>query len=122
MITSHPALVIPAAYHATQLEEHRHSGNSLVNLVAEEALPDHGDVGLSGLLTISRGTSILLLLIYVAYLYFQLKTHAHLFEAPVNDDPEAVVEEEGAKMNMVSAAVWYAECGVHIVRRFTDKA
>lgn len=33
----------------------------------------------SGLLIISRGTAILLLMVYIAYLVFQLKTHAYLF-------------------------------------------
>ncbi|KAK5278454.1 Vacuolar calcium ion transporter, partial [Exophiala xenobiotica] len=36
------------------------------------------------IMILSRGTSIILLLIYVAYLYFQLKSHAELF-----DDAEA---------------------------------
>ena len=35
--------------------------------------------GQKGLLIISRGTAILLLGVYVAYLIFQLKTHAELF-------------------------------------------
>jgi len=40
---------------------------------------------------LSRGTSIILLLIYVAYLYFQLKSHADLF-----DDAEAHESEDEA--------------------------
>ncbi|KAG9793421.1 Vacuolar calcium ion transporter [Exophiala dermatitidis] len=43
------------------------------------------------IMVLSRGTSIILLLIYVAYLYFQLKSHADLFddaEAQENDNPE----------------------------------
>ncbi|OQV02698.1 hypothetical protein CLAIMM_07848 [Cladophialophora immunda] len=40
------------------------------------------------IMILSRGTSIILLLIYVAYLYFQLKSHANLF-----DDSEAQGQE-----------------------------
>jgi Ca2+:H+ antiporter len=47
------------------------------------------------IMILSRGTSIILLLIYVAYLYFQLKSHADLF-----DDTEAQ-EEEGAEAQIL---------------------
>lgn len=50
-----------------------------------------------GLLIISRGTALLLLLIYAAYLYFQLKTHAYLF------DSQAEEEEETPEMNTTAA-------------------
>lgn len=33
-------------------------------------------------LAISRGTSLILLIVYGLYLYFQLKTHRHLYESP----------------------------------------
>ncbi|KAJ6553835.1 Sodium/calcium exchanger protein-domain-containing protein [Mycena sp. CBHHK59/15] len=69
-------LVIPAAYHSTML-----------------AADDQ-----SGLLVISRGTAMLLLGVYVAYLYFQLKTHAYLFEAEEQ-------EPETPKMSVVAAGV-----------------
>jgi len=52
-----------------------------------------------GLLIISRGTAVLLLIVYVAYLFFQLKTHNDLFKMPVDDEEG----EEEPKMNIVSA-------------------
>ena len=77
----------------------------------------------SGLLVISRGTAILLLIVYVAYLFFQvypipthpktngirywfcganqLKTHNYLFAAPEDD------EQEEAKMSTVAAGSAY---------------
>ncbi|KAF9513015.1 hypothetical protein BS47DRAFT_1344722 [Hydnum rufescens UP504] len=55
----------------------------------------------SGLLVISRGTSILLLTVYVGCLVFQLKTHACLFQAP----PSLGEQEEGESMSMISAAL-----------------
>jgi Ca2+:H+ antiporter len=46
------------------------------------------------IMVLSRGTAIILLFIYVSYLYFQLKSHADLF-----DDAEAQDgEEEGATL------------------------
>ncbi|KAH0843532.1 calcium/proton exchanger [Fonsecaea monophora] len=47
------------------------------------------------IMILSRGTSIILLLIYVAYLYFQLKSHANLF-----DDSEAQ-EQEGEEPQLL---------------------
>lgn len=83
------ALIIPAAYHATH---HKHP----------EGIPDPDDDSTTGLLIISRGTSIILLLIYVAYLYFQLRSHADLYAADEADD-----EEGGNKMNLPAAGVSY---------------
>ncbi|KZP21157.1 calcium/proton exchanger [Athelia psychrophila] len=60
-----------------------------------------------GLLIISRGTALLLLGVYVAYLFFQLKTHKELFLAkqPVDEEGHVVeeVEEEEANMSVVAA-------------------
>jgi len=71
-------LVIPAAYHAS-------TGD-----------PDL-DYTKGGLSIISRGTAILLLIVYVAYLVFQLKTHNYLFSASEDE------EVEEAKMSTISA-------------------
>ena len=66
----------------------------------------------SGLLFISRGTSILLLLVYAAYLVFQLKTHAYLFQAPEGE------EEEEEKLEMTPLAAGSALLFVTIVTSF----
>lgn len=42
----------------------------------------------NNILFLSRGTAIILLLLYVMYLYFQLKSHAKLFEAGVESQQE----------------------------------
>ncbi|KAL1709697.1 Sodium/calcium exchanger protein-domain-containing protein [Schizophyllum commune] len=73
-------LVIPAAYHSVKSQSGLDSETQ------------------NGILIISRGTAILLLGVYVAYLYFQLKSHAHLFEA------EEEVEEEEPAMSVVAAS------------------
>lgn len=56
-----------------------------------------------GVLILSHGTSIVLLILYVLYLIFQLKTHAELFDAEnaANGDDD---EEEEAQMTPWAAA------------------
>lgn len=92
-------LVLPAAYHLAV-----------------------GDSDQTGLNIISRGTSILLLGVYIIYIYFQLKTHAFLYD-PSLPRPDSVVEDpedarrradqvernqrekEPMQMNLLSAAL-----------------
>lgn len=66
----------------------------------EDGAPDPPDSSLKGLLVLSRGTSIILFAVYLAYLFFQLRTHATLFEA------EGEEEEEIADMDQWSAGAW----------------
>jgi Ca2+:H+ antiporter len=87
-------LILPAAYHLSSTE------NPKVSYL-EDGAPDPQDNSLKGLLILSRGTSIILLTTYIAYLFFQLKTHAALFEAEQTDE-----EEEVADMDQYSAGVW----------------
>lgn len=55
-------------------------------------------------LILSRGTAVILLLLYVLYLYFQLRTHKNLFnpESPATQEDED--EPEEATMSAWSAA------------------
>lgn len=48
------------------------------------------------ILILSHGTSIILLILYILYLFFQLKTHASLFDEEANDEEE---DEEDADPN-----------------------
>jgi Ca2+:H+ antiporter len=72
---------------------------------------DPDDGGHGGLLFISRGTAVILLGVYVAYLIFQLKTHASLYhpkpregEALASESSRAVEEEvEIPNMSVVAA-------------------
>ena len=41
---------------------------------------------------LSRGTSILLLLVYACYIFFQLKTHAHIYNEPSQKSPKRRVK------------------------------
>ncbi|EXJ89076.1 Ca2+:H+ antiporter [Capronia epimyces CBS 606.96] len=65
--------------------------SSLIIPATLYAVMSEGKAQQDNIMFLSRGTSIILLLIYVAYLYFQLKSHAHLFDDPEaheNDNPE----------------------------------
>ncbi|KAF9513028.1 hypothetical protein BS47DRAFT_1329887 [Hydnum rufescens UP504] len=93
-------LIIPAAYHAT-MEAKADSTPPLSKLLVAPMV-EIDNTAESGLLIISRGTSVLLLMVYVGYLVFQLKTHADLFRPPPSQAQE---EEEQESMSMISAAI-----------------
>ncbi|GJE87088.1 calcium/proton exchanger [Phanerochaete sordida] len=94
-------LVIPAAYHSASV----HSGidtpellNKTLQIIDGSDLDDRAEYGLK---VISRGTAILLLLVYIGYLYFQLGSHSHLFK-PMD---ESRTEVETPLMNVPAAGV-----------------
>ncbi|GAA5989108.1 hypothetical protein JCM10908_001161 [Rhodotorula pacifica] len=95
MVLGCATLVIPAAYRSSQLDGSldQDKGGSLMGLAAE--LGSKKDI--TGLLKLSRGTAIILLICYACYLFFQLRTHHYLFQDP-NEE-----EEEEAKMNIYTA-------------------
>ncbi|GAA5875247.1 hypothetical protein JCM16303_000554, partial [Sporobolomyces ruberrimus] len=95
MVLGCSTLVIPAAFHASQLDGSLKAGAN--GIVLDEMAKKAKD--LAQLLTLSRGTAIILILCYACYLYFQLSSHAYLFEA------EAEQEEEEAKMNVTAAVI-----------------
>lgn len=78
-----------------------------VNILHQESEWDH-------MVTVSRWASILLLFIYCAYLVFQLKTHAHLFE-----DEGGEEEEETPDLSPVSATILLCICTL-VTKSATD--
>ena len=148
-------MVIPAAYHSarglgavptlstpspvipkTPIEPDVISATKFV--ADNGAVVDIDEEGQRGLLIISRGTALLLLGVYIAYLVFQLKTHFALFQAKarrteqlLSDDEEALLspplssetpaisranaeaphveEEEEAEMSVIVASVMYVD-------------
>ncbi|KAG0519551.1 hypothetical protein BDA96_09G273200 [Sorghum bicolor] len=58
-------------------------------------------------LELSRACSIVMLLAYVAYLFFQLKTHRQLFEPQeVEDDGDDSVSQDEVVLGFSSAMIW----------------
>jgi len=66
--------------------------SSLILPTAFHAFSGAGDVGIK---QISRATSVLLLLVYACYIFFQLKTHAEMYNAPSEKNEKK--EMKGAK-------------------------
>lgn len=98
MVVATASLIIPATLYSIMSESHSQSDK--INLL-------------------SRGTSIVLLLIYVAYLVFQLKTHADLFDAEQQDGEE---EEEPQLLGpwaaggfLVVVTIFVAICAEYLV-------
>ncbi|WVO20756.1 calcium/proton exchanger [Cryptococcus decagattii] len=98
-------LILPAAYHASEID----NGSSLVGTLLGKEVSDLSDRSLKGLLLLSRGTSVILLLTYFGYLYFQLRTHSGLFEAEI----EETEEMEVAEMDQWSAGTWLLIITIH---------
>jgi Ca2+:H+ antiporter len=115
-------LVIPAAYHSSQVG--KTSENALTNLMRladdPSGPPNPNDGTTPGLLIISRGTAVALFFVYLTYLYFQLVSHADLFQAdPARRDASDGVdeeEEEQASMSLIAATV--SLLGVTVVTSF----
>jgi len=80
MAVASASLIIPATLYAALSESKQNAGDNVMIL--------------------SRGTAIILLIIYVSYLFFQLKTHANLF-----DDAEA---QEGDQQEPDLLSPWMA--------------
>ncbi|KAL5721060.1 Vacuolar cation/proton exchanger 3 [Ranunculus cassubicifolius] len=58
-------------------------------------------------LQLSRASSIIMLITYIAYLFFQLKTHSQFFETQEDDDvSDDAVSEDEAVLSFWSAMVW----------------
>ncbi|KAI0748486.1 calcium/proton exchanger [Daedaleopsis nitida] len=113
-------LVIPAAYHSAKSHSGGLGDGPSTNQTIITAIGQHIELGLDtldensiqGLKIISRGTAILLLIVYIAYLYFQLKSHAYLFIAAETG------EEEEAETPQMSP--WAAGSALLVVTLFTS--
>lgn len=55
---------------------------------------------MESILALSRGTAIILLILYIMYLFFQLRTHSNLFDA----ESQAAEEEHGDEPHMSAIA------------------
>ncbi|KAH7343682.1 Sodium/calcium exchanger protein-domain-containing protein [Rhizoctonia solani] len=106
-------LVIPAAYHSSQQHPSKPPVPNAVSALMESEAPGGNDLSHEGLLLISRGTAVVLLIVYISYLFFQLKTHADLFASPENENEEP----EEPKMSVISGTAWLL--GITVVTSFT---
>lgn len=90
MMLSVVAVALPAAYQGgMQLNSLLGPGGSVEKFAN---LPSDKDTA-AGVLFISRGTSIVLVLVYCLYLIFQLRTHSFLYDAEDGEDEEEEIPE-----------------------------
>ncbi|KAF7322319.1 Vacuolar calcium ion transporter [Mycena chlorophos] len=110
-------LIIPAAYHTTTVAKDTSEGTLqwAVNSV-DTFVPS------PGLLAISRGTAIFLLGVYVAYLFFQLKTHAYLFEGEEAEGEEPKMSVVAAGTALLGATVVTSFCADYLVASIEETA
>lgn len=86
MAVATASLIIPAALYSTVDPTDPHSFDLILEL--------------------SRGTSVVLLILYVMYLVFQLWTHADLFTPEVEEHPEGHIEEsDESVITVVDASI-----------------
>ncbi|GKT51687.1 vacuolar calcium ion transporter [Colletotrichum spaethianum] len=102
MTLSSASLVIPATLYSVFLEK--------VESVENER----------SILILSRGTAIVLLLLYILYLWFQLRTHPNLFDAEIQHHNEEEAEEPimgpiAAAVVLVVTTVLIAICADYLV-------
>jgi len=88
------AIVLPAAYYHSQVPSRGFLADTNDMSVSGSAA-EHTQRGLE---IISHGTAVLLLIVYLAYLLFELKTHSYLFKSV------STGAAEEPKMNAISAA------------------
>lgn len=114
-------LLIPAAFHASMP-------------TPEGVFPDPNSDSDSKILSLSRGVALILLLLYILYLVFQLKTHRALFEEQTPEDDgiitapvsEAAKEEEhhltivGSVSVLVVATILVSLCADYLVGSIDD--
>lgn len=111
-------LVIPAAYAST------------TEAGMQNYCDNASECPTEGLLFISRGTAILLLGVYCAYIWFQLKSHPRLFASPPDDGEETTATEEtvprmgtaAASVALLSVTVVIAFCAEYLVSSIEETA
>ena len=75
----------------------------------------------SNILVLSHGTAIILLILYVLYLFFQLKTHASMFDEAENADGDEEQGGDGGAKDAVEAEIlgpWAAGAALIVVTIF----
>jgi Ca2+:H+ antiporter len=107
MAVASASLIIPATLYAAI------SNNTVSKPGDATTDPDHD--AQHNILILSHGTSVILLLLYVMYLFFQLRSHSDLFEETNGSDAEAggADEEEEEEERVLSP--WAATVALVVV-------
>lgn len=98
MTVATSSLLLPAAFHAT-------------TKVSNDE---------SGILALSRGTSIILLVVYVLYLVFQLKTHTQFFEGEQEEEQDGILSAKESILLLFVVTLAVAFCADYLVDSIDD--
>ncbi|TFK76206.1 calcium proton exchanger [Pluteus cervinus] len=98
MILSCITLIIPAAYYHLHVSEDTGATGGLTQWAADRVTPFIDPATADALNFISRGTAILMLVVYVAYI-------CYLLFAPSEEPEQAPREQEAPEMNAIAAAI-----------------
>jgi len=90
---------------------------AMVGLVIPAAFASSvsGSDGVQRLLDVSRGTAVVLLIIYVLFLFFQLRTHAELYADSGDDNEDAQLTIPVAVGLLLLVTVLVSLCGDYLV-------
>jgi Ca2+:H+ antiporter len=83
MVVASSSLIVPAALNLAFPSMSQPGETAMAGSATSHSLPS--------ILILSRGTSIILLILYLIYLHFQLKSHTHLF-CESQEEPETPVD------------------------------
>lgn len=103
------SLIIPAAFQAWADGLRKFPSRSWLVVLADVLSPIKESLKTARITQLSRGTAILLLLVYAAYLFFQLKTHASMYNAP-----STKVEKRRTKVGEGDSIKGFARMGAGI--------
>ncbi|KAJ5803446.1 uncharacterized protein N7503_005896 [Penicillium pulvis] len=84
------------------------SASLIIPATLYAALSQSSQNAQDNILILSHGTAIILLIIYVMYLYFQLRSHAHLFEEANEAGTETIPGTEGEEEEERLLSPWAA--------------
>ncbi|KAJ5636699.1 uncharacterized protein N7484_010012 [Penicillium longicatenatum] len=91
------------------------SASLIIPATLYAALSQSSQNAQDNILILSHGTAIILLIIYVMYLYFQLRSHAHLFEETNESDTENTAGAEGEEEEERLLSPWAASIVLVVV-------
>ena len=109
MAVASASLIIPATLYAVTRSASRGKGST-----GESETKDN-------ILILSHGTAIILLILYVMYLVFQLKTHAFMFDAAENSEGDEEQGGDGGNKEVEEAEIlgpWAAGAALIVITIF----
>jgi len=117
-------VVMPVALRAqlvTDLSDLQQQNKSLSTYEIIPAIPDENTSPIvQRLLLLSRGTAVIMLIIYGLFLFFQLKTHAKFYQDEDNEEEEPNMTWPVSLVMLAIITVFVAVCSEYLVGSIED--